>query len=454
MIFFKSQCTLDFDQPIWDNDSELFIMDTILDKNPHFIKEASSCFPNVHHETKATVGRAGMTLEQIVRAAFYKFYKRLNFRDLSDHTEDSKKGRRFMKMEYGQYFSYQALQANISKINSDILKNIYIKVNQYALALGVDDGKKVRMDSTVIKTNIHHPTNATLLWDCIRVSCRLVMATKKLLQITGFRNYQKNAKKLLFKIVNTKGKDKRRPLFKKMLKAASCCERQVEQAIEQLSSHVFSDQQQEKQRKSLFKELSALLKNMKTIIDVAYRFEINDEEVPVSDKLFSLFEDHTDCIKKGGRQVLFGHKVNFSSGKSNLILDCILEQGNPSDINYFPGTLDNIHQNYGVIPRDVATDGCYASKDNLLDAIDRGIVNIVFNKVKGSMQNIASSKKMETMLKKWRSGIEAVISNFKRGLNASTCTWKGWEAFQCFVLWCLITFNMRIIAQWVITHLK
>ena len=63
------------------------------------------------------------------------------------------------------------------------------------------------------------------------------------------------------------------------------------------------------------------------------------------------------------------------------------------------------------------------------------------------MQNVASSQKMETMLKKWRSGIEALISNFKRGLNAAKCTWKGWEAFKQFVLWNIITFNLRVISR-------
>ena len=152
--------------------------------------------------------------------------------------------------------------------------------------------------------------------------------------------------------------------------------------------------------------------------------------------------------------MIFGHKINFSSGKSNLIFDCIQERGNPADTSYLPKTLDNIDINFKIIPRDVAFDGGFASKDNFDDAKARGIVNIVFNKVKGSMQNSASSKKMETTLKKWRSGMEAIISNFKRGLNASMCPWKGWKAFKCYVLWGLITFNMRVIAKWIIDQLS
>lgn len=450
MKFFKLQSSLDFEQAIWDNDPELLVMDQVLEQNPKILKIAAECFPNAHSETQAKVGRSGMSLEQIVRAAIYQRHKRLTFRELSNHTEDSKKGRSFMKMEINQYFSHQTLQENISKINSEVLEKIHVAISKYAIKLGVDDGQKIRTDSTAIKTNIHYPTNASLLWDCIRVSCRILKEIKKLLPEIKFRNYQKFGKKLLFKIVNTKGKDNRRPLFEKMLHFQKRCEHQVENAIDVLSSYAFGDETQEKQREQYLQDLEALLPKMQKVSDVSYRNEIRNEDVPAKDKLFSIFEDHTDCIKKGGRETIFGHKINLTSGKSNFIFDCVQPRGNPADINFFPETLDNLSVNFDIVPRDIATDGGYASKDNLDDAKARGIINIVFNKVKGTMQNVASSKKMETMLKKWRSGMEAVISNFKRGLNAGKCTWKGWEAFKCYVLWSLITFNMRVIAKWII----
>src|SRR5574341_1238754 len=108
MKFFKNQYALDFDQPTWKNDSELFVIDQILEKNPQIIMLAAPCFPKARHEHQAPVGRDGMTLEQIVRCAIYQRHKALTWRQLSEHTEDSKKGRCFTKMAYGQYFSHQA----------------------------------------------------------------------------------------------------------------------------------------------------------------------------------------------------------------------------------------------------------------------------------------------------------------------------------------------------------
>ncbi len=453
MKFFKRQCDLNFLPASWERDPELFVIDQLLDHRVDIILLAASCFPFAHDETTARIGRDGMTLEQVVRGVIYKQHKRLTYRELSEHTEDSKKGRYFMKMGNRTYFSHQALQENIARITSEVSKEIFVAVTGYGLALGVDDGDKVRQDATVILTNVHHPTNASLLWDGIRVSCRLLKQAKAKFGFIRMCNYRKGAKKLFFKITNTKGKEKRRPLFKKMLQIERRCMRQVVSAIEALSCAHFEDTTQEQARIDTLHRLEALLPKMEQVTDVAHRREILDESVPVQDKLFSFFEDHTDCIVKKAGEAHFGHKVHLASGKSNLLFDCVVKRGNPADSTYFVPTLDHIAQRFGITPRDLTTDGGYASLDNLRQAQARGVRNIVFSKTKGALRNCTTSKKMETMLKKWRSGMEAVISNFKRGLNADVCTWEGWNGFKRFVLWNAITFNLRVIARSIVSQL-
>jgi len=200
--------------------------------------------------------------------------------------------------------------------------------------------------------------------------------------------------------------------------------------------------------------LEHLLPLMHKVYDITNRKEILGGAVPNDEKLFSIYELHTDIIVKGSREILFGHKVNIATGKSNLILDCEILTGNPSDSTLYQRTIDRVIANYERIPRDSSTDGGYASLSNLEYAQKKGIVNIVFNKVRGSMQNICSSKHMETVLKKWRSGIEAVISNLKRGFNLRVCNWKGWEHFQAKVLWSVIAYNFRVMTTLVLQRLQ
>lgn len=195
----------------------------------------------------------------------------------------------------------------------------------------------------------------------------------------------------------------------------------------------------------IVKQMEQLLPLLAQVYEMTYRREIKGESVPNDQKLFSIYERHTDIIVKGGREIKFGHKVNIGTGKSNLILTCEVLRGNPADSTLFEKTIDKLIQSYQIVPRDSATDGGYASKANAEYAQKKGIVNIVFNKIVGSLKNIVSSKNMETRLKKWRSGIEANISNLLRGFDLFKCNWKGFEHFQSKVLWSVIAYNIRVL---------
>jgi IS5 family transposase len=184
---------------------------------------------------------------------------------------------------------------------------------------------------------------------------------------------------------------------------------------------------------------------MKKVYEMTERKEIKGEKVPNDEKLFSIYELHTDIIVKGGREVQFGHKVNLSTGSSMLILTCDIPRGNPKDSTLYQGTLDKHIEEYGKVPKAVVTDGGYATLENLEYAKGRGIKNIVFNKVVGSLKNITRGAGIEEGLKRWRGGIEAVISNLKRGYTLFRCNWKGEEHFKQKVFWSIIAYNIRVM---------
>jgi IS5 family transposase len=97
-----------------------------------------------------------------------------------------------------------------------------------------------------------------------------------------------------------------------------------------------------------------------------------------------------------------------------------------------------------------AADGGYASGANIEYAKEKGMANIVFNKIVGSIENVCTSKRMENKLKKWRAGIEAVISNLKRGFRIDWCNWKGWRHYRQKVYWSVIGYNIRVMTAAVI----
>lgn len=111
---------------------------------------------------------------------------------------------------------------------------------------------------------------------------------------------------------------------------------------------------------------------MEQVYSMTVRKQVKGEQVPNNQKLFSIYELRTDIIVKGGREVLFGHKVNLTDGKGKLILDCEILTGNPSDTSLLNTTIERIKSNYNHTPKSVAADGGYASKANQEKAVEQG----------------------------------------------------------------------------------
>jgi IS5 family transposase len=438
---------LKLEKPNWALDPELALIDTILNENPGLYEIV---VPDIMDLSKnSEKGRQDSpTVEQVVRSAVYKELKKLDYRGLEYAQEDSRICGLFIKLEGRSPFSFEVFHKYISRIRGESLRTLMTEINRIMMQEeGIEDGRSLRTDSTVVETDIHYPTNNSLIWDCIKTSHRLLKKLEETGEIRKVRNYQRQGKKNEFKINNTKKKEKRAEIFKKQLKLFRCSINQVSKVVEGVITGV------DVGVISIMAELKGLLSKMEKVYDISYRHEVLGESVPNSEKIFSIYEEHTDIIVKGSREVEFGHKVNLTTGRSNLILDCEVVDGNPKDSNLYEGVLERVRSDYGIRPRDMVSDGAYASLKNQEKAKEYGIVNIVFNKIVGSLKNVVSSVQMETRLKKWRSGMEAVISNVKRGFNLFRCDWKGREHFDAKVLWSVIAYNIRVMTGFMLGKL-
>ena len=431
-----NELVLKFERPDWSKNPEFGLIDTIFEMHPELYSIVAEDITS--GEKMSNFGRKDVpSVEQIVRAAIYKEMKGLDYRELEYAQSDSRICETFIKLDQRKPYSFQLFQKYISRISVTSLTKLLYSINRIAINAGYEDVAQIRQDSTVVESNIHYPTNNSLVWDCIRESDRLMRHLKEEMDDLSYIDYTKSAKSTFFKINNTKLADKRADLFRKQLATFTKTINQTSNAIKKKSVSIAAFIIQH--------ELDRLLLLMEQVYQMTYRREINNEAVPNNEKIFSIYELHTDIIVKGSREVQFGHKINLTSGKSNLILDCEVLRGNPSDRTLYQPTLSRVIEGYRTVPRDTVTDGGYASLENLWYAKRRGIANVVFNKVTGSLRSMASSLNMETRLKKWRSGIEANISNLKRGFNLSRCTWKGWEHFQSKVLWSVLGYNFRVL---------
>jgi IS5 family transposase len=172
------------------------------------------------------------------------------------------------------------------------------------------------------------------------------------------------------------------------------------------------------------------------------------EAVPARDKLVSLFETHADIIVKGSRDVQYGHKLNLTAGKSGLILDLVIEAGNPADSDRLMPMLERHISAYGAAPLQAAADGGFASRKNLDRAKACGVRDMAFHKKSGlSTEDMVRSRWVYRKLRNFRAGIEAGISCLKRAYGLARCTWRGLDHFKAYVWSSVVAYNLVVLVR-------
>ena len=135
-------------------------------------------------------------------------------------------------------------------------------------------------------------------------------------------------------------------------------------------------------------------------------------------------------------------------GHSGLILDAVIEQGNPHDTDRFVPMLDRHIDHYGCAPKQLAVDGGYASRENLAAAKARGVQDVAFHKKRGMrIEAMVRSQWVYRQLRNFRAGIESGISCLKRAYGLSRCTWRGLTHFKSFVWSSVVAYNLVLMAR-------
>jgi IS5 family transposase len=423
---------------------ELKHISQIIDDNP---KLRDLIYQDLVRAKRHDTGREGLTAEQVLRCAVLKQYRQLSYEELSFHLEDSSAFRTFSRLNMGQYPCKSILQDNIKSLTEDTWEAIHREVISYAQREKIETGRKVRIDSTAIETDIHHPTDSTLLFDGIRVITRWLEDGKQLTPPPRyfFSDHTRVAKKRLMVILNTRKDNARLSAYKDLLAYAKRVVDYAETAIAELKAY---DARDFLVARALAYKLERAVGILRKVIDQTERRVLKGEKVPASEKVVSFFEEHTDIIVKGSRDTQYGHKVFLTGGASTLILDCMIERGNPADSDRYKNLLERHAGQYGRMPRQVSADGGFASKGNLDFAKEHNVRDAVFAKKRGlSVLDMAKSAWVYKMLRNFRAGIEAGISTLKRAFGLDRCTWSGWNGFRQYVWSSIVSYNLLALAR-------
>jgi len=426
---------------------ELREMSKVLDATPKVVELA---FQDLTRSARPTTGREGMTAEQVLRCAILKQYRQLTYEELAFHLEDSDSFRGFARLEMGQYPCKSILQQNIKALREETWEAIHREIIGYAKKEKIESGRKVRIDATCVETDIHHPTDSSLLADGVRIITRWLAEGKELTPTPDYQycDHQRVVKKRVILILNAKKETVRLQAYRDLLVYAGKVREYALAAIPELHAHRGQDITDLYAGRVLAEQLERAVGILGRVIDQTDRRVFKNESVPASEKVVSFFEDHTDIIVKKRRETEFGHKIFLTGGVSTMILDCLILRGNPADSEQYIPVLERLKESQGRMPRQVSADGGFASKDNLAYAKGNGVKDAVFAKKRGlSVLDMAKSTWVYKVLRNFRAGIEAGISTLKRAFGLDRCTWKGWEGFGRYVWSSIVSYNLLVLAR-------
>jgi len=395
-------------------------------------------------------GAQGMTAEQVLRAAIIKQTEGFSYEELAFHLMDSRTYRNFCRIGFAHKgFKKSALCKNIKAISSETWESINRLLVAYGEDKNIEKGKETRIDCTVVCSNIHEPSDSSLLWDSVRVLTGILKKMKEELGINiSFTDHCRRAKKRMLGIMNAKNEKIRGKRYKDLLKVTGKTVSYSKTAARVLDSHAFADVAKVTLSISIAEDFSRLIPLAEQVIDQTTRRVIHGEQVSSAEKIVSIFEPHTDIIRKDRRETFYGHKVCITGGRSNLISDCLIVEGNPADSTLTCEMLDRHEQIYGHYPLKVAFDGGFASKDNLEAAKSREIKDVCFAKKRGlKEEDMCRSHWVYRKLRRFRAGIESGISWLKRCFGFSRCTWKSFRSFKSYVWACIVSANLFTLAR-------
>jgi IS5 family transposase len=395
-------------------------------------------------EVKAT-GRQGLPAEAVLRCALLKQYRQLSYQELAFHLEDSASFRAFARLPLSWSPQKSVLQKTVSAIRPETWEQINRALLSGARQAKLEDGVVVRLDSTVTSALMHEPSDSSLLWDAVRVMIRLLKPADALAGGVGleWRDHRRAAKKRARNIQFTRGRPNRVQHYRELIKLTRATLAFADRAATELS-HV-PDPIMVAIWQAEFHHYRPLIER---IIAQTERRVLHGEAVAASDKIVSLFEPHADIIVKGSRDTEYGHKLNLTTGRSGMILDLVIEAGNPADSDRLLPMLERHIAFYGRAPRQAAADGGFATRKNLTTAKARGVCDMAFHKKAGlRIEDMVRSKWVYRKLRNFRAGIEAGISCLKRAYGLARCTWRGLDHFKTYVWSSAVAYSLVLFAR-------
>jgi transposase, IS5 family len=405
-------------------------------------------------------GRPATPVEVVLRMLVVKRLYGWSYAQAESFVHDSLVLRQFCRVYLEKVPDDTVLIRWANSIGPEALLALNDRVVQLARSLKVTRGRKLRVDTTAVETDIHFPTDSGLVGDGVRVVSRLLRRARAVLGQSAsglkeaFRSRVRTVRALsqrLHRIARRKGEEARGALKAAYGRLIAVAKRTAAQGRRVLGA--LEERADEPKAARLASRLGELLPRLKRGVDQARRRVLEGESVPAGEKLLSLFEPHTQVVPrfKAGKPVEFGRKIRLDEAEGGLITGyAVLARGGGQDQPYLGDALANHKRQFGRAPGLLAADRGLASAENERLAKEAGVKHVALPYTgKGKPPPERQQAEKARWFKRgyrFRAGVEGRVHALKRDYGLKRCRYRGERGFGRWVGWGILAHDLATVA--------
>ena len=381
-----------------------------------------------------TRGRPGTPAEVVLRMLLLKHMRDYSFEELSREVRANLVYREFTRVGGGKTPDDKTMGRLARQLRPEVIRQIHDRVVAMAKEQKIVQGRRMRVDTTVVETNVHYPTDSSLLGDGVRV---LTRAMNKIGGIAGeagakLRNRSRSVKLRVLEIARAarskvpQSQEKLNQAYGKLLDATGRVMGQAKRFSQEIADGVkrSADILQQAALQGLRKEIDTMLPRVQQVVQQTKK-RIFGGDTHAAGKILSIFEPSTEVIRKGkaGKPNEFGKMVKVQEAENQIVIDFEVYQQRPNDSDLLIASIQAHEEKLGCTPHLVAADAGFYSAKNETEAKAKGVkrVCVPSRSTKSAERKREQKKRWFRNGQKWRTGCEGRISVLKRrhGLNRS-----------------------------------
>lgn len=399
------------------------------------------------------------TSEMVLRVALCQVLESASLRGVVVRVDDSHYLRRFTRIHEGPMMGHTALCPLRNAIQPETWKAMNESLARAAVKCEQITGAELRLDTTAVETNIHWPTDSSLLWDGYRTLGRLIGEVRAIFPeaVGSGRVRLDQTKRLVTKIARKaqhkgrKAKDLK-PLYKRLIASVGrICDwamqvsDRIEKRLEYSGDSTLADPMTR-----LLQRLRHFGTLVSHVVWQATERVLHERSVPNESKLFSIFEDHTELLKRGkaGKDIEFGHMIQIQQTGEKFITDYEVFEKKPAEPTLVRPALTSHKKLFGHFPESIAADKGYWSAEEFPKL--QGDIEIVAIPKKGRRNEVENEREHDPFFRlaqAFRAGVEGSISFLKRCLGLARCMNRGWQNYASTVGATVLAHNLLVLAR-------